>query len=261
MNSFGIRTPITYAYLYKNSTDEKIYEIQQLNEFIMKPNFAAQGLDVYCVEKIQTKNGIKYREIDGRIHDWSFIIGKIKYMIKIHKFVLVEERIHNPSYFHPFLNGIDGIVDIRLYIVDDEIMFGKVRVPIRKSEGYANTGRKATAMFIGPDGIIQEDHIFDNTSPIHPETGLDFIGRRIPMWDSLHRTADIIAKNIAIPFHSIDITLGLTADKTQGNPVIIESEKIPLLSHFTPTGCEVMINRIEQYKRRVSQDCANPGTK
>jgi len=234
LNKHNIRTPTTFIHILEES---QIEQIHPLSRFIMKPNRGSQGIDVYNLE---FKDGL-YHEISGRTHTWEFIQGKARNILRM-RFsggVVIEEVIENPENFKVFNKG-KGIIDFRIYMLDDKILFGKFRVPTLRSEGYANTGRKATAMFVDNKGIIREDDIFNNTSAVHPDTKINYNGQILPYWKEFESTAVRIAELFKLKFHSVDLTID-----SNGKACCIESEMIPLLSHFTSKGCDVMIKNIK----------------
>lgn len=245
ISSKGVRTPKTYLHI-TNDNIQDIEKIHQYDEFVLKPNRGACGIDIYTLTKL---NPDLYQEISGRQHAWHFIDGKTRQIntIQFSGGVIIEEAIHNPKVFDQFLNGIPGICDMRFYMLNDNILFGKLRVPTIASEGYANTGRKAMAFFVDTKGIITEQGIFNNTSVNHPDLNRSFEGTKVPYWDQFTSTAIQVAKLFKLAFHSVDLTIDVTGEGT-----VIESEKIPLLNHFTSHGCDVMIKHLDEYLTQLS---------
>jgi len=234
----NIRVPKTYLFLTKIE-EFKIDELKDIPCFVVKPNMASCGFDVYNFIKINQES---YMEISGRRHDWIFIKEKIKKITTMYNSggCLIEETIKNPKEFDIFTMGF-GIIDLRLYMLNDEILYGKLRVPNHESEGYANTGRKADALFVNKDGIIVPDDIFNNTTTICSKR--DFKGVKVPFWKELSETSIYTAKLFKLKFHSIDISMNENYE-----PCIMESEKIPYLGHYTDKGCIELINLLNQTK-------------
>jgi len=230
-----ILVPNTYDYI---TEIDDFTHLKYLEEFVIKPNQSSSGINVYLLKKIAPDT---YKEIDGRIHDWTFVDGKIKNILGISVCggVIIEETIHNPPEFDIF-NSTKGVIDLRLYMLDDKILMGKFRIPTKKSLGYANTSRKATAMYVNSKGIITEEGMFNNTTTTHPNSDKDFEGRSLPYWEKFAETGVKVARAFDLRFHSVDLTIN-----KKGEACCIESEAIPYLSFFTPKACEYLMKLMD----------------
>jgi len=235
-----MKVPMTYAYMTHIDQFESFWKGQKsIEEFVFKPNHLSQGKYVHVIHK----ENEQYVEIDGSIRSKKYfrqISEKILAEKHARKGIIMEEVIHS----HPDLTklqGNDGLVDMRLYFLYDVLLFGKLRFPCKLSNFYGNTGRHATAVFVGDDGIIKNTSLMDNTTTSHPDTNINMDGMKVPFWDEFHQTGLIVAKLFKIPFHSVDMTVD-----RDGNGVVCEAEKIPFLAHFTKRGCVELINIIQE---------------
>jgi len=238
LSDHNIRTPKTYHFI----TDPDKVPNKFPDEFVLKPNNASSGTDVYVLKRI---NDHEYQEIDGRIHQDVFVQGKIKNILSIQRAngVIVEELIRNPEELKVLLGESKGIIDLRFYVLFNNILYGKLRIPNSKSKGYANTGRKATAMFVDENGIIGKRNIFRNTTTNHPDIKRSFNKMKVPLWDEFSRTALNVTKLFNLKFHSVDVTID-----DQGKGCVCESECIPYLGYYTDPGCLDLMNRIIKYR-------------
>ena len=220
LSKHGIRVPETYFYF--TDPDENLEPVRELESFCVKPCSASSGTDVYILRK---EGPGTYREIDGRIHPWSFVEGKCRQIMSIKRSggVLIEEVIESSPEAAIFVpTGVTGLPDYRCFTLDNKLLYAKLRLPCAKSEGYSNTHRGATALFISSEGIITKDNVFTNTTTIYGKTDLN--GVRIPYWDRLKEEVERIASLFKLRFHSVDVVL----DKSM-RIVCIESEAIPFL--------------------------------
>lgn len=235
----GVKTPVTYEF-FRRRAQVRDYDFTTLPQaFVIKPNKASRGAEVYNFRRLPDG---RFKEIDGRIHPPDFVAGKIGFILLNRGAggALVEEAITNPPPFEQFLKGQQGIVDVRFYMLYDEPLFAKARIPTKQSEGYSNTGRKAAALFVNSDGFIVPDDIFKNTGTRHPDFPIDYKGTPLPKWKEFIRVAVKVAQMFDLPFHSVDMTIA-----ANGEGCVIESEMIPLLSHFTSKGCDVVLEKIK----------------
>lgn len=236
----GVRTPYTYRF-FTRKRQIPTFDFEGLPErFVIKPNMASRGMQVYNLRRLPDG---RLQEIDGRIHPADFAPGKVGYILS-HKGAggcIVEEAITNPAAFDGLLKGQEGIVDVRLYMLNDVPLYAKARIPTKESFGYSNTGRKAAALFVNADGFIVPDDVFKNTGTRHPDYNIDYKGTPLPCWKEFVRVAVQVAKLFTLPFHSVDMTIA-----ADGKGCVIESEMIPLLSHFTDKGAEELIKKIKE---------------
>ena len=239
-----IHAPKTYSYI-KNSNDFPHFwdSIKDVTEFVYKPNHLSQGRHIHVIKVI---NG-EYIEMDGTIRTKEFF-EKLSIEIlsghHIYKGLILEERIRS----HPQLQewyGNEGIADLRAYVLGDRYLFGKLRLPSKLSHGFANTARSATACYVDENGIIQDGSPFmDNVSAIHPDTKKNLTGIQIPHWNKFFGTIVQVSKLFKIPFHSVDLTVN-----QDGIPTVIESEKIPYLTHFTKRGAIELTEKVDNFMR------------
>lgn len=243
-----VRVPKTYSYMNTYNKDtfnedfDKFWDVtNSLNEFIFKPNHLSQGRHVYSIHKINDK---LYEPDDKEItkEQLKKVTAGILKGKHVYKGFMIEELINS----HPSLkelHGQNGIADMRIYMLYDVPIFGKLRLPTKLSHGYGNTGRNAVAVYCNFSTMkFEESNTMNNIVRIHPDTGTNLIGKPIPFGTEMVNVATVVSKLFDIPFHSVDMTVN-----EKGEVIVIEGEKIPLLSHFTPAGVTKIMELINLY--------------
>jgi len=258
MNENNILTPKTYAIVDRKKRLEKFWdEVKELDTFVLKPDRMSEGRGIRVLEK--TDNPEIWREMNGdnisvdTIH--KEIIGHLNRMTNNRRVrgdrnkVFAEERI----FVHKSLKDFsiyNGIVDFRVYVMIDqkfkkkEVLYAKMRCPNKESGGMGNTAKGATALFIDVDGVVKDSDIFNNVTTKYKKT--NYSGVKMPMWDKVKERAEEVGALFKSPFHSVDMTVN-----EDGEVVVIESEKIPLLRYFMDAEAERITNRIINFAEEV----------
>lgn len=228
----GIKVPETYATLRKEGEWETFWnKCSEYDTFVLKPNRLSEGRGIHVLVK-----GEEYwQEINGDNVAVETLkkdsIGFLRRKTTAHRdgqrvknIMMAEERVFSHEDFSPY-TVFDGIVDFRMYLVDDKVLYGKMRCPTKKSKGLGNTSKSAIALFVR-DGIIHDGReVFKNTS--NKYNGVDVTGQEVPHWDTVVKCCEDVAKLFDSPFHSVDLTVN-----KEGEPIVMECEKIPTLGHF-----------------------------
>lgn len=236
LHEHGIRVPETYFYFTNPKADLK--PVRELDSFVAKPNSASSGTDCYVLFK---EGPGQYREIDGRIHPWEFIEGKCRQIMGIKRSggVLIEEVIESSPEATNFVSkALTGIIDYRFYFLQNKPLYIKMRIPTAKSEGYSNTCRGSTALFVNSAGIVSKDDVFKNTGTVYGDKDLE--GVRVPYFDKMNKAAVEVACLFKLRFHSVDI-----CPITSNEYVVLESEAIPWIFPFTERAILDLTDRLK----------------
>lgn len=257
-----LRTPGTYAFIREVKDFDSFWKRQldneDIEEFVIKPNHLSQGRHVYVLKKnydeyLDPKRPddgyiprYTYTEIDGTKRNKKYFREVAKSILHGHRIggLMMEEVIHShPDYTK--WQGNPGIADLRAYVLYDSFLYGKLRLPTKKSSYYGNTGRNAFACFVNSDGVIDETDLMDNVGIVHPDTKINLKGEKLPFWDKMYSMIISVAKLFRIPFHSVDLTI-----EENGMACCIESERIPYLSHFTKRGALELKQKMDDITKR-----------
>jgi len=163
--------------------------------------------------------------------------------------VIAEERIFIADQLK-HLTVFDGIVDFRIYLLYNkdftkkEVIYAKMRCPVKESKGMGNTAKGAIALFVGEDGVVSTTKVFTNTTTKYNKT--DYNGVRVPFWDQIKEKAEEVGALFKSPFHSVDLTIN-----NKGEVIVIEGEKIPLLRWHSPEESDRIANHIIKYAEEV----------
>lgn len=237
-----LKVPETYSYIRSMNDWDSFWAAQEgLEEFVFKPNHLSQGRNIFVLKKDKEGNLV---EPDGVIRTPDYlqkIAGRMLNGNHAMRGLLMEEVIHSHRSFVEFYEN-DGIADMRMYMLYDVPIFGKLRLPTKASNYYGNTGRNAAAYFVSSTGEIEETDLFNNCSKYHPDTKKMIVERECPYWKQMSDMGVAVAKIFNVPFHSVDMTVN-----QDGEVVVIEAEKIPLLSHFTKKGSLYVMDLIKEY--------------
>jgi len=243
----GIKTAETYAFAHKIEHIEPMLEkINDFDEFVLKPNHQSIGKNILVLKRLPEDGGFIFEDISGDKYNLETLREHIEFILTktdpYFRGVILEERIRSHPDFNQWNPYADTITDLRLYCVFHTIPFAKLRVPTKESHGLGNTWQGASAFFVDGDGEIKDINYFRNTVRVHPDTKVSLIGEQIPFWEDICRISTKVSLRFKLPFHSVD----LTVDEA-GDVCVIESERIPLLSHLNRTSCEFLLNLMKKY--------------
>ena len=228
-----IQIPEIYDTLKKESNWDEFWDkVSERETFVLKPNRLSEGRGIHVITK--TEDPMIWNELNGDKVSLELLkkdaVGFLRRKTTGHQagtatnIMMAEERILSHSDYKDFIL-YDGIVDFRMYLLDDEVIYGKMRCPTVQSKGLGNTAKKATALFI-KDGLIQDgSNLFINVSTKY--NGKKMLNKKVPFWDTIEEASVKVAKIFKSPFHSVDLTIN-----EKGEAVVMESEKIPTLAHF-----------------------------
>ncbi len=210
-----------YGSFYELSSLEK--DLSGISSFVIKP---ARGSGGGGIIPIAGKRSDTWYSVGGRQFDLSDLRRHISdiifgvYSFDLYDNAIIEERIeqhHSMEDLSPL-----GLADVRLIIRRGRILMAMVRIPTSKSEGKANLHQGAIGAGIELNsGIIH--HAVLNRVPTreHPDTAMDLIGRKVPLWEEIKSAGVKAASALPLKYVGIDIAV---ADK---GPVLLEVNARP----------------------------------
>jgi hypothetical protein len=237
-----VKTPKTYAFITDLKDYDSFWQAQEgLSEFVFKPNHLSRGRFIYVLQK---EHG-RLVEHDGAAMRPMYFEDIAKQVllcpaITSRHGVIMEEVIHSHPKIRELWGDDRGIGDMRLFMLYDKILFGKLRMPSKKSRYYANVSRGAPVVHVNNKGIIEYNNVSYNNLRAHPDIpDRSLVGLDLPFWNQFEEAGIAVAKMFKVPFHSVDLTVN-----ESGTAIVLESEFLPDLSYITPQGARFIINQI-----------------
>lgn len=247
----GVRVPKTLAIV------QDVWDLQAIKRqlphwfsFVIKPARGARGQGILVV---QGRQGEDFCTAGDRImtaeqlsaHMRTIIAGEFS-VSDYRDEVLIESLVHPTDFYRELAAG--GLCDIRVILVNGELLAAMLRVPTCESGGKANLHRGGIALPIdlqtgvtGP-GYRQGVRIADS------ESGARFAGRRIPNWSRIVELARASQRAIPLGFVGVDI-----AEDAAEGPVVLEVNARPGLEIQNVQGSGFAA-RAEELAASVSAD-------
>lgn len=221
----GIPAPKTYAVVDGLwEIDRTLNLISSLDEIVIKPANGSGGGGILILfkkedESWSTPSGIMYTKEKLRHHIASIVYGV--YSIGDKDKAIIEYCLKP----HSFLTEIyeKGIPDFRIIVFKHIPLMAMLRVPTQKSGGKANLHQGA--MGIGVDmekGILTKGFYKNKYVDKHPDSGHEFVGKKIPFWKKTLAVSVKTSKFFPLKYLGIDIIF----DKQMG-PMVIEINARP----------------------------------
>jgi len=198
--------------------------LRDKQDFVVKPAGGSGG-DGIAVVGSRTATGWRgsaeryISEGELRQHLANIVFGAFSKQLEDK--ALVEERIRP----HAWLNTLwsDGVCDIRIISHEGKSALAMLRVPTLRSEGRANLHRGGIGVAIALDsGITTRAVLNGKAIRVHPETGANLVGCRVPHWKECVAIARRIARGVPLGYLGIDMTI----DEDRG-PLVLEINARP----------------------------------
>ncbi|MCB0392441.1 MAG: hypothetical protein KDD58_14215 [Bdellovibrionales bacterium] len=203
------------------------------DSFVVKPSEGTQGGGILIVDKVSSTNDSDHIFHTTRLgslniyefkHYLSGILSGL-YSLKGHKdFILIQEKISNINVFHEI--SPSGIPDIRIIVLLGFPIMAMIRFPTLLSGGRGNLHLGA----VGSGIHLQSGKIFhsiqnNRSIDIHPDTGKQLLGLKIPLWEDVLELAARSSEIARIGYLGVDIVV----DKNKG-ALLLEMNARPGLS-------------------------------
>ncbi len=216
----GIPIPPTHAIIGDmGKLQEAWHETARHNALAIKPSRGRGGGGIIILQKSESKNwqkpsGKVVTEAEIQRHIADIIFGVYSFG-SIDRAIL-EHKVNN----HPMMASLyaNGVPDVRIIIHKNRPVMGMLRVPTDLSDGRANLHQGALGIALDiHSGIIGEGVLKGRNYRMHPDTGKNFFGTKVPHWNEIMRIAVHSSKVFPFEYIGIDIVL----DKELG-PLIME---------------------------------------
>ena len=141
----------------------------------------------------------------------------------------------------------EGLPDCRIICLGDEPLLAMMRIPTRLSQGKANLHQGAIGGAVDIDtGRIHRALFIDEVVTHHPDTGVQLIGREVPLWDEVMAAASRCSKALNLGYIGCDIVI----DEQRG-PLVLECNAFPGLAiqNVNARGIKMALEAIGQGRR------------
>jgi alpha-L-glutamate ligase-like protein len=198
------------------------------NEFVIKPAHGSGGDGILV---IKDRKADYFVDSDGKLvmradleHHLTNVIGGLYSLGGQPDVAMVESLVH----FDPAFAGLTyhGVPDIRVIVYRGYPVMAMVRLPTRESHGKANLHQGAIG--VGVDmatGITVGGVSGNSVVSVHPDTGSQITGFRIPHWSRIVSMAAQCFEAVELGYLGVDIVL----DEKFG-PLILELNARPGLN-------------------------------
>ncbi len=227
LESKNIACPKTLGVISKMGEIESVWaELQVCDKLVIKPAMGAGGNGIIILRKNDkghwySPDGILTAE-EIHSHLSCIIMGMFS---KSHSDkVLIEEFIES----HDFFSSIfpKGVPDIRIILVNDQIVMGMLRLPTKKSGGKANLHQGGLGVGLDLEsGQMLQAYDGSTYHNVHPDTGSQIYQKHLPYWERIKEISLQTSKAFPLNYLGVDLIL----DKDRG-PMVMEINVRPGLA-------------------------------
>ena len=233
--AWGIATPENYL-VVENYGSLKNLHIKLLNyeSFVIKPANGSQGNGIIVIKEIikeQDKNGEvrilcrrsndKLMDIEEVKHHISGILSGLYSLAGQSDTAIIQAKIDKHPIFDLYSYG--GIPDIRVIVFEGFPVMSMVRLPTKASDGRANLHQGAIGAGLNlANGWTNNAVIRNQVVDIHPDTGHNLMGLKLPFWKEILELAARCHDMVELGYLGADIVL--TPDH---GPILLELNARP----------------------------------
>ncbi len=239
----NIPVPETYTIMEHVGNIEKKWE--QMNQYCslaIKPAKGKGGGGIIILFKDKKNNWASPSGKKMSTHQIKRHIANI--LFGVHSFgnsdrAIIEYCIQTPEFFTNIYP--DGVPDIRLITLKNEIIAAMLRIPTKESDGKGNLHQGALGVDVDINtGILGQAYNYKSYSDYHPDTNAQIKGLQVPHWNKIIEITRKIAKISPLKYMGIDIVI----DKKVG-PLVMELNVRPgiEIQNVTKHGLLELINK------------------
>ena len=198
------------------------------SEFVIKPAHGSGGDGILV---IKDRKADYFVDSDGHMvqqadleHHITNVIGGLYSLGGQPDAAMIESLVH----FDPAFSNLTyhGVPDIRVIVYRGYPVMAMTRLPTRQSHGKANLHQGAIGVGIDMgSGVTVGGVAGNNPVSVHPDTGSDIAGFRIPHWSQIVSMAARCYEAVELGYLGVDIVL----DRDHG-PLILELNARPGLN-------------------------------
>lgn len=234
---WGIATPDNYMIVENYGSLKNLHlKLLQYESFVIKPAKGSQGNGIIVIKEIikEEKDGEirilcrrsndKLMNIDEVKHHISGILSGLYSLSGHNDVAIIQAKIDKHPIFDDYSFG--GIPDIRVIVFEGFPVMSMVRLPTRTSDGKANLHQGAIGAGVNlSNGWTNNAVIRNQVVNIHPDTGHNLMGLKLPFWREILELAARCHDMVELGYLGADIVL--TPDH---GPILLELNARPGLA-------------------------------
>ena len=205
---FGLcETYFSYRYFYELAKLET--DLMTLSSFVIKPAQGSGGNGIMVIANRQGNNFITMSGKHLSVAEIRSHIGNIIFGVfaqGLNDIAIIEERLIG----HEELSELNelGLSDIRIICYHTKPIQAMLRIATKASDGKANLHQGGIGIAVDlQTGKTTNAQIHRKDITVHPETGIELIGRTIPMWDDVLKLAIEVSKSLPLNYLGIDVAI------------------------------------------------------
>lgn len=232
--AWGVPMPANYFTISSFGDLKKLPElVKSLSSFVIKPANGSQGNGIVVItEVLKDQDGwITFKRSSGKImtmdevrHHISGILSGLYSLSGNPDTAIIQERIEMHPVFNDYCYG--GIPDVRVIVLRGFPVMSMVRLPTKDSDGKANLHQGAIGAGINlKDGTTHHAVIKNQVVNVHPDTGHQLDGLKLPHWQEVLELAARCYDMVGLGYLGVDIVL-----TPQQGPILLELNARPGLA-------------------------------
>jgi len=233
--AWGIATPENYMVVENYGSLKNLHtKLLNYESFVIKPANGSQGNGIIVIKEIikeQDKNGEirilcrrsndKLMDIEEVKHHISGILSGLYSLAGQSDTAIIQAKIDKHPIFDLYSYG--GIPDIRVIVFEGFPVMSMVRLPTKSSDGRANLHQGAIGAGLNlSNGWTNNAVIRNQVVDIHPDTGHNLMGLKLPFWREILELAARCYDMVELGYLGADIVL--TPDH---GPILLELNARP----------------------------------
>ena len=233
-DSWGIPNPEIYFVVENYGSLKNLHHrLLKYDSFVIKPANGSQGNGIIVIKEVikEEVNGElkitcrrsndKLMEIDEVKHHISGILSGLYSLSGSQDAAIIQAKIDKHPIFDEYSYG--GIPDIRVIVFEGFPVMSMVRLPTKSSDGKANLHQGAIGAGLNlSNGWTNNAVIKNQVISIHPDTGQNILGLKLPFWKEILELAAQCYDMVGLGYLGADIVL--TPDH---GPILLELNARP----------------------------------
>lgn len=189
-------------------------QLARHKSFVLKPNQGAQGNGIVVIQSRQEcASGIRYVSAGGKVWDEAALLAHCKDILSG---TYSQTGLPDTAYVEPLivqdarLNHLAdyGLADIRIVVVNGELISAMLRMPTKCSAGKANLHQGAVGVAIDlTTGKTVKASIKGKDISVHPDSEVSLLNFQMPYWTSIKEMARRCYKAIPLGYLGVDIVI------------------------------------------------------